>query len=185
MSAASSIRDINVKVLNLMSRNNQTRHIEWYETCKCKCRLDSSVCNNKQRWNENKCRCECKELRNKGRCDKGSIWNPSNCDCECNTSCDVEEYLDYINCKSRKKIVGELVKEYSKNINENQMIYNRTLNDYKKVCSSCVIYLVLLPIFFKISKIISSVFICFHWYLKKVILMLITDINANTETVVY
>ena len=30
---------------------NQTRHIEWYETCKCKCRLDASVCNNKQRWN--------------------------------------------------------------------------------------------------------------------------------------
>ena len=33
---------------------------------KCKCRLDVSVCNNKQRWNENKCRCECKELIDKG-----------------------------------------------------------------------------------------------------------------------
>ena len=31
-----------------------TRHIEWHETCKCKCILDPSVCNNKQRWNENK-----------------------------------------------------------------------------------------------------------------------------------
>ena len=27
-----------------------------------KCRLDASVCNNKQRWNDDKCRCECKEL---------------------------------------------------------------------------------------------------------------------------
>ena len=126
LSVPSSIRDINIKVLNLMSRSNQTRHIEWYKTCKCKRRLDSSVCNNNQRWNENKFRCECKELRNKGRCDKVSVWNSSNCDCECNKSCDVE-YLDYINCKCRKKIVGELVKECSENIDENKMIYNGTL----------------------------------------------------------
>ena len=26
-----------------MSRSNETRHIEWHETCKCKCRLDVSV----------------------------------------------------------------------------------------------------------------------------------------------
>ena len=45
--------------------------------CKCKCRLDASVCNNKQRWNDDKCRCECKELIDKGVFDKGSIWNPS------------------------------------------------------------------------------------------------------------
>ena len=30
-----------------MSRTNQTGHIKWHEICKCKCRLDSSVCNNK------------------------------------------------------------------------------------------------------------------------------------------
>ena len=38
-----------VKVFSLMSFSNQTRHIEWHETCKCKCKLDTSVCNNKQR----------------------------------------------------------------------------------------------------------------------------------------
>ena len=54
------VKNLNVKVFNLMSRTNETRHIEWHETCKCKCRLDASVCNNKQRWNEDKCRCECK-----------------------------------------------------------------------------------------------------------------------------
>ena len=43
-----------------MSRANETRHIELHKTCKCTCRLDASVCNNKQRWNEGKCRCECK-----------------------------------------------------------------------------------------------------------------------------
>ena len=38
-----------VKVFNLMSKTNETRLIEWHENCKCKCRLDSSVCNHKQR----------------------------------------------------------------------------------------------------------------------------------------
>ena len=37
-----------------MSRTNETRHIKWHEKCKCKCRLDTSVCNNKQRWNNGK-----------------------------------------------------------------------------------------------------------------------------------
>ena len=67
------IKVSNVKVFNLLSRTNETRYIECHETCKCKCRLDAIVCNNKQRWNKNKCRCECKELVNKGICDKGFI----------------------------------------------------------------------------------------------------------------
>ena len=40
-----------------------------------KCRSDSSVCYNKQRWNDDKCRCECEELIDKDVCDKGFIWN--------------------------------------------------------------------------------------------------------------
>ena len=49
------VKDLNVKEFNLMSRTNETRHIKWHETCKCKCRLDTSACNNKQRWNDDKC----------------------------------------------------------------------------------------------------------------------------------
>ena len=65
------VKDLNVKVFNLMSRTNETRHIKWHETCKCKCRLNTSVCSNKQGWNDDKCQCECKELIDKGVCDKG------------------------------------------------------------------------------------------------------------------
>ena len=54
-----TIKNINVKVFNLTSRTNETRHIEWHKICKCKCRVDASVCNNKQRWNKDKSRCEC------------------------------------------------------------------------------------------------------------------------------
>ena len=72
------VKNLNVKVFNLMSRTNETRHIEWHETCKCKCRLDASVCDNKQCWNGDKCRFKYKELIDKGVCGKGSIWSPSN-----------------------------------------------------------------------------------------------------------
>ena len=74
------IKDTNVKVFNLMLRTNETRHIKWHKTCKCRCRLDASICNNKQRWNDDK-----------GVCDKGFIWNLSNCECECDKSCDIRE----------------------------------------------------------------------------------------------
>ena len=47
------IKNLNVKVFNLMSRTNETRFMEWHETCKCECRLEAIVCNNKQRWNKN------------------------------------------------------------------------------------------------------------------------------------
>ena len=47
-------KNINVKVFNLMSRTNKTTHIKWHKTCKCKCRLGASVCNNKQRWTNDK-----------------------------------------------------------------------------------------------------------------------------------
>ena len=56
------IKDLNVKVFNLMSRTNETKFIEWHEKCKCICRLAAIICNNKQKWNKYKCRCECKEL---------------------------------------------------------------------------------------------------------------------------
>ena len=97
-----TVKNLNVKVFNLMSLTNETKHIEWHESCKCICRLDKIIWNNKQRWNKNKCRCKCKEVIDKGVCDKGFIWNPSNCKCECDKSCDIGEYLDYWNYKCKK-----------------------------------------------------------------------------------
>ena len=42
------MKDLNVKVFNLMSRTYETRFIKWHEKCNCKGRLDAIVCNNKQ-----------------------------------------------------------------------------------------------------------------------------------------
>ena len=75
------VKNLNIKVFNLMSRTNKTRQIKWYESCKYICRLDKIISNNKQKWNKDKCRCECKELVNKSICNKGYAWNPSNFEC--------------------------------------------------------------------------------------------------------
>ena len=37
------IKNINVRVFNLMQRINETRHMIWHETCKCIWRLTASV----------------------------------------------------------------------------------------------------------------------------------------------
>ena len=155
----------------MASYTNQTEDIEWQETYKCRCRLDASVCNNKQRWNKDKCRCECREeLSDKERCDKGFIWIPSNCNWECDKSCNIGEYLDYKNCKCRQKRAGSLVEECRKNIDKNEMIYNETINvslsDCK--CGSYKPYIVLFVVVLVRSVIIIAVFIYFHWYSKKI-----------------
>ena len=93
------VKDMNIKVFNLLVRINETRKIVWHEMCKCVCRLASAIYNDRQEWNENKCRCECKEdLVSKLVCDKGYMWNPSTCSCECDRYCDTGQPLDYKNC---------------------------------------------------------------------------------------
>ena len=89
------IKIINVKVFNLMSKINETRQTIRHESCKCKCRLTSTVCNRRQVWNRDKCRCDCREdLIDKRIRDKGFIWNPSYCKCICDKSCGIGEYAD-------------------------------------------------------------------------------------------
>ena len=89
------VKDVNIKVFNLMSKTNETKNIKWHETCKCECGLDAIVCNDKQRWNKDKCWCECNEIIDKGLCDKDFIWNPSNCESQYDKSCNISEYIDW------------------------------------------------------------------------------------------
>ena len=76
-------------------------------------------------------------------------------------------YLDYKNGKCRKRLIDKLVEECSENIDGNEMIYNKTLNYYKNVCSSCTKYIVLFVNVFLIIISISSAFIYFHWCSKR------------------
>ena len=99
----------------------------------------------------------------KGICDKGFIWNPSNCECECDKSCDVGEYLDYVNCKCRKKLVDKLVEECTENIDEVK-IAGMALFERRNDCkSSCTIYVVLIAIVFTICIGIGTYFVYYKY----------------------
>ena len=139
------VRDMNIKVFNLLAGINETRKVVWHETCKCVCRLTSAVCNDRQEWNENKCRCECKEdLINKLVCDKGYMWNPSTYSCECDKYCETSQYLDYKNCVCRKKIIDDLIEQCTSIVDMD--IKNNTLSK-KNVESSSNIYFILFIVF--------------------------------------
>ena len=109
---------------------------EWHETCKCECKFGANVCNNKQRWNKNKCRCECKELIDKGMCDKGFIWNLSNCECECDKLCDFGEYLGYKNCKCREKLVSSLIEQCAETVQEVKLAKIKKMLKMKSVINA-------------------------------------------------
>ena len=155
------LKNLNAKVFNLVSGTNETGRLEWHETCKCECRFQHSACNNKQRCNDDKCRCECKKLIDKGVWDKESIWNPSNHECECDLSCDVDEYLDYENCKCRKKIEDKLVEECIDNVEEVKLATITLAEEGKNKdkCSSCTLYFVLFSILFTINARIGTYFV--------------------------
>ena len=143
-----------------MSRINETRHVSWHETCTYKCRLDVSVCNNKNFWNNDKCRREWKELIYKDRCDDCFVWNPNICGFECNKSCDTREYLDYENWKCRKRLVDKLVEECSEDINDTSLWCNFKWSWKSMQC--CTIYIMLLIITFVIIMGIGCACICFY-----------------------
>ena len=70
------IKNVNMKVYNFLMRLNETHNVLWHESCKCVCRLNSSVCNSKQIWNSDTCSCDCNEdFAGIMTCNKGYMWN--------------------------------------------------------------------------------------------------------------
>ena len=155
-----------------MSRTNKTRSIKWHETCIC--RLNKVICNNKQRWNKYKCRCECKELIDKGVCDKGFIFNPSNCQCECDKSGTISQYLEYSDCKCKKKFIDPLIEECTENDNKTKIVNITVKNEN----SSCKVYIVLMTVAFTIFTGITIYFVYYNWSLIK---NKVSCIKSNTH----
>ena len=98
----------------------------------------------------------------KGVCDRGYIWNPSNCECECDKSCDVREYLDYKNCKCRKKLGDKLVKECNENIDEVKIV--KMSIQINVVLAYCILF-------------------CFQCSLQSALELLLILFTTNTWTV--
>ena len=108
-----------------------------------------------------------KKLIDKGVCDKEYIWNPSNCECKCDKSCNIGEYLDYSDCKCRKKLVDKLIDECNETTEEVKLanIIVENENSYYK-CSSCKVYIVFMIVVFTIFTGITIYFV-YHKYVHR------------------
>ena len=118
-------------------------------------------------------------------CDKEFIWNPSNCECECDKACDVGEYLDYENCKCRRKWVAPLIEECSETVEEVKLA-KITLFEYENSykCGFSTVYTVLFWIFFTINVGgIGAYFVYFHWHLRKDVTRV--EFDTRTQTTIY
>ena len=128
------VKRVNMQVYNFLIRLNETRSVLWHESCKCVCKLNSSVCNNKQIWNSDTCRCDCNEdFASIINCTKGYMWNPSTCECQCDKWCKLGQYLDHKNFVCKNKLVGRLISECTSIINETMMNNNSYDNDYNAI----------------------------------------------------
>ena len=128
------VKRVNMQVYKFLMRLNETCSVLWHENCKCVCKLNSSVCNDKQIWNSDTCRCDCNEdfacIIN---CTKGYMWNPSTCECQYDKWCKLGQYLDHKNCVCKNKLVGRLISECTSIINETMMNNNNYDNDYNAI----------------------------------------------------
>ena len=134
-------------------RLNETRNVLWHESCKCVCRLNSSVCNNKQIWNSDTCRCDCNEdFASIINCTKGYTWNPGTCECQCDTWCKLGQYLDHKNCICKNKLIGKVIAECT------SIIYETMINNKDNINNNNTITNIFIGLF---SVVMFAVIVCF------------------------
>ena len=110
---------------------------------------------------------------------KDIFFNPSNCKCECDKSCGIGKYLDYLNCKCRKKLFDPLDEECTESVNKTKPVEN----GHKKQCSSCTVYIVLFSVIIVMNIGIGIYFVYSRWYFKKYSLSV--DFNTHKETTIF
>ena len=150
---------VNMQVYNFLMRLNETRSVLWHESCKCVCKLNSSVCNNKQIWNSDTCKCDFNEdFASIMNCTEGYMWNPSTCECQCDIWCKPGQHLDHKNCIRKNKLIGRIIVL--------TLLTKLYIND-KTITN---IFIVLFSIVMFILIVCSCVFIYFKWFKNKKIL---------------
>ena len=161
-------KNVNIELYNLLAQVNETRHMLWHETCKCVCRLSSTVCNNKQIWNKNTCTCECNDdFVDKINCKEGNMWSPSTCSCECDLWCKQGKYLDHKNYGCKNRLIGKVTELCSSFINAKMVdvdengvvIYEKDQGHNVYVALFCVALL--------IGVIAGGVFVYRQWFQDK------------------
>ena len=133
----------------------------WHESCKCVCRLNSSVCNSKQIWNSDTCKCDCNEdIAGIMTCNKGYMWNPSTCACKCDMWCKPRQYLDYQNCVCKNTLIGKIISGCTSLINETMMNNKKNIDNNDTTKN---IFIGLFSVLMFIGIICFCVFAYFKW----------------------
>ena len=134
-----------------------------------------------------------KKLIDKVVCDTGYIFNPSNCKCEYYKSRNTSQYLDYSDCKCKKKLIDLLNEECIEYDDDDQTkvvnitvtktdhktkIFNKTIKNSSKV------YIVLTIVSIVISTPYTYYFVYCNWFLIKN-KFFFTKCNTRRETLIY
>ena len=159
------IKRVNMKVYNFLMMLNETRSALWHESCKCVCKLNSSVCNNKQIWNSDTCKCGCNEdFASIINCTKGYTWNPSTCECQCDMWCKPGQYLDHKNCVCKNKLIGRITEECTNVINETMINNKDNIANDNTITN---IFIGLFSVLLFVGIVCFCVFAYFKWFKGK------------------
>ena len=158
--------------------------------------------------NKEKCICECKKLIDKEVYDKGFIWNPSNCRCECAKACNTSQYLDYSDCKCKKKLIDVLIekctendddvddddddddekkivnKTTTKNCDETKLVNKFITKNDNSYYNSCKVYIILMIVAIVFSTGVTIYFVYYNRFLIKNNISC-TKYNTSKETIIW
>ena len=99
------------------------------------------------------------------------------------------EYLDYENCKCRKKLVDKLIDECTETNEEvklakiTSMELHSAENENENKYSSCKVYIVIIVVIFTIFTGISIYFVYYNWSLIKNVSCI--KFNTHKETKIW
>ena len=122
---------------------------------------------------------------------KKFIWSPSNCECECDKTYETGEYLDYENCKYRKKLVDKLIDECTETVGEVKLTkITLAEKESENKYSSCTVYIVLMIVVFTVFTGITTYFVYYNWsFIKNNVSLVLTkkqrfgkQINGRSQT---
>ena len=104
--------------------------------------------------------------------------------------CNTSQYLDYLDCKCKKKIIDLIVEKCTEYDNKTKIVNktdNKTDNKIivpKTVKNSCKVYIILTLISIVISTVYTIYFVYYNWFLYKN-KDIFAKYNTRKETIIW
>ena len=95
-------------------------------------------------------------------------------------SCNISQYLDYSDCKCKRKLIDPLIEKFIENDDQTKIV-NITVENEN---SSCKVYIVLMAVVFTIFTGITIYFVYYIWSLIKNNKVSCIKSNTHKETII-